>query len=97
MSSSSYVLLSDAPAKKQKKSNKNGSNPAPEKVAGAVKEPEKVARSGVLEVSLKTKSVGFSFVDFLGKPRWVVTSNKKIHMEILFLLREIRETSFDDI
>ena len=49
------------------------------------------------EVSLNIKSFRFCIVDFLGKPRWVLTDRKKFHLELLALFREIKENSLKDI
>ncbi len=98
-SSKSSFVSSDVSEKQQKK-KKGDSNPVSleERKMGGVKAPGKVAETQAFEpVLLKGISVGFSFVDFLGKPRWVETRKKQIHVEMLSLFREIRGSSFLDI
>ena len=75
MSSISAVL--ETFAGKQKRNKKQGSNPAKseeDKVGKTVPEvPEKVTEPVILNDPLKGMSVRYSFVEFRGKGRFVLT------------------------
>lgn len=92
--------------KKLKKGKKNDLNPKASEEEGIgsekVEKTGSSSSSGGLEkvsseVPLNVKSFRFSIVDFLGKPRWVLTDRKKFHLELLALFREIKGKSLDDI
>ena len=97
MSSSKSVSNSkDQPEKVSSSKNRKKIKTNLAEDAGRANGSEKEPGAEPME-TLKRKTLGFSLVEFLNNPRWVVTIQRKFHEEIIELFREIKSTDSKDI